>query len=358
MRCLRRKRSRPVGTRVRCRRRRVHGFGENFGVVGNGNRGLAGVIGWNNRGRAGIIGATMRGGTGVFGASLQALWEIRWPPSAIFRGHRMEGRASEHTASAAKVTACSARPAATPPWSANRLHRSGMWGTSDDGGCGVLGEGGNNPGVIGRSDRSVGVWGEGERGILGTVNTNSRGSFAGHFVGPVYIDGNLTVTGIKGAVVPHPDGSQRLLCAIESPESWFEDFGEATLEKGQAKVSLNADFAMLVNVDAYQVFLSPYTETKGLYVAERTPTGFVVREQQGGSSHGAFGYRIVAKRKDVAQDRLAIVSVPAAPSRDTLAREHRAAEKSADALPKPERLQPSEGQGLCRATQTHGGTYT
>ena len=36
----------------------VHGFGENFGVVGNGNRGLAGVIGWNNRGRAGIIGAT------------------------------------------------------------------------------------------------------------------------------------------------------------------------------------------------------------------------------------------------------------------------------------------------------------
>ena len=46
------------------------------------------------------------------------------------------------------------------------------------------------------------------------------------------IEGDLAVTGVKGAVVPHEDGSHRLLCAIESPESWFEDFGEAALKDG------------------------------------------------------------------------------------------------------------------------------
>lgn len=51
----------------------VYGFGENFGVVGNGNRGIAGVYGQNNRGRIGAIGAAMRGGIGVVGASLENL---------------------------------------------------------------------------------------------------------------------------------------------------------------------------------------------------------------------------------------------------------------------------------------------
>ena len=52
----------------------VHGFGENFGVFGNGNRGIAGVFGQHNRRRGvGIIGASMRGGTGVVGVSLASL---------------------------------------------------------------------------------------------------------------------------------------------------------------------------------------------------------------------------------------------------------------------------------------------
>src|SRR5215211_4413722 len=32
----------------------VYGFGESFGVMGNGNRGLAGILGENNRGRMGL----------------------------------------------------------------------------------------------------------------------------------------------------------------------------------------------------------------------------------------------------------------------------------------------------------------
>ena len=51
----------------------VHGFGENFGIVGNGSRGIAGVYGHANRSKAGVLGAAMRGGTGVIGASVENL---------------------------------------------------------------------------------------------------------------------------------------------------------------------------------------------------------------------------------------------------------------------------------------------
>lgn len=45
-------------------------------------------------------------------------------------------------------------------------------------------------------------------------------------------------------------------------------------------------------------------------MAERHATGFRVREQQGGTSHLSFAYRVVAKRKDVVADRLATVTLP------------------------------------------------
>jgi hypothetical protein len=37
----------------------------------------------------------------------------------------------------------------------------------------------------------------------------------------------LLVSGTKSAAVPFPDGSQRALYCMESPELWFEDFGVA-----------------------------------------------------------------------------------------------------------------------------------
>jgi hypothetical protein len=319
----------------------VFGFGENFGVMGNGNRGLAGVLGENNRGRVGVIGAVMRGGTGVFGASLRNLgnpletFADSPGPSAggsgigvrgvSGDGYGVLGEADDNTGVVGRSTSS-----------------VGVWGSADGGGCGVLGECTDNVGVVGRSG-SVGVWGQGERGILGSVNSPGPGSFAGHFVGPVFIDGDLTVTGLKGAVVPHVDGSHRLLCAIESPESWFEDFGEAALHRGKAEVALDHDFATLVDIEtgAYHVFLTPYGETSGLYVADRTGTGFLVREQQGGTSDAPFAYRIVAKRRGIANERLATVALPPGLSVEAPRAEYRTPGRPVDTLPKPDRPDPT-----------------
>jgi hypothetical protein len=289
----------------------VYGFGEGFGVMGNGSRGLAGVLGENNSGRVGVIGAVMRGGTGVVGASLSSLGnpletfaEVPGPDQGG-SGTGVQGISG----SGYGVLAQSGDNAAVVGRSTNS---AGVWGSVQGGGYGVLGEGLDNAGVVGRSTSSVGVWGQGDRGVLGSVNRDSPGGLAGHFIGPVVIDGNLAVTGVKGALVQHADGSHRLLSAIESPESWFEDFGEAALENGKANVPLDSDFAALVTVEdgAYHVFLTPYAETLGLYVAHRTSKGFAVREQQAGISNAPFAYRIVARRKDVVNDRLAKVPLP------------------------------------------------
>jgi hypothetical protein len=127
----------------------------------------------------------------------------------------------------------------------------------------------------------------------------------------VQIQGDFTVfAGTKSAAVPHPDGSHRLLYCVESPESWFEDFGEGQLMHGKVDVRLDPDFAALVQVDRYHVFITPYGESNGLFVAERNAAGFRVCEQQGGDSNAGFAYRVVAKRKDIAADRLARIDPP------------------------------------------------
>jgi hypothetical protein len=45
-------------------------------------------------------------------------------------------------------------------------------------------------------------------------------------------------------------------------------------------------------------------DTRGLYVSQKTPAGFQVREAQGGRSTFSFDYRIVARPLDADNDRL------------------------------------------------------
>ena len=143
---------------------------------------------------------------------------------------------------------------------------------------------------------------------------DKKSGYAGHFIGNVYISGDLDVQGaVTNAVVPFANGSLRRLYTMESPESWFEDFGEATLSDGRAEVRIDPQFAE-VTAAPYQVFLTPYGETRGLYVAKRSLGSFEVRGIEIGKEELDFGYRIVAKRKDVDAPRFAEVTPPQAPN--------------------------------------------
>ena len=224
--------------------------------------------------------------------------------------------------------------------------------TSDfvNAGWGVEGQSATNVGVYGSSAGSsstgsgngtdAGVWGDTGNtsaftytGVLGTADNAQGGAFYNNGVSYAALSavnftsdtsaivfssglstfcftdvgGNLFCTGSKSAVVPVDGGSRHVaLYAVEAPENWFEDAGSAQLSRGQAVVSLEPIFGQAVNTGIeYHVFLTPKGDCRGLYVAEESPTSFVVRELGSGSSSVAFDYRIMAKRKGYENIRLA-----------------------------------------------------
>jgi hypothetical protein len=139
---------------------------------------------------------------------------------------------------------------------------------------------------------SIGVFG------WNSSTTSGTGVYGVGTTYGVYAAGNLGVTGTKSAVVALPDNRVVELYAMESPENWFEDFGSGELREGVAQVTLDPTFALAVNTgSSYHVFLTPNGDCEGLYVAQKTATGFQVRELRGGKSSIAFDYRIVAKRR-------------------------------------------------------------
>jgi hypothetical protein len=181
---------------------------------------------------------------------------------------------------------------------------TGVHGYGPVGGLGVVGQ---VPAVSTVDSGGAAIFGN----VTGTPPTGTVGPFAGLFNGPVHVNGEFTIAGAnKSVVVPFPDGSHRRLYCMESPECWFEDFGEAKLRKGKVQIKLPRDFAAVIKTNSYHVFLSPYGRSNGLYVSKRTRQGFVVEEQSNGKSSVGFSYRIVGKRKDVKAERFAKFTLP------------------------------------------------
>jgi hypothetical protein len=176
-------------------------------------------------------------------------------------------------------------------------------GTGDEG-AGVRGIASDpdGNGVVGQADNGPDAY-----GVLGI----SASGYAGYFSGTVVVDGDFYVTPphAKHAVVPFPDGTHRALYCLESPESWFEDFGYGQLAHGEAQIALDPDFVASVSSDAYHVFVTEYEDNTSLYVTNRTSTGFEVRAKTS-TAASTFSYRVVAKRRDVAHPRFERVTLP------------------------------------------------
>lgn len=155
-----------------------------------------------------------------------------------------------------------------------------------------------------------GIFGYARVGVYGKGNTSQSGagiygeggganSPAGAFNGNVLINGNFTVNGNKAATVKMNNGDMRQLYVEESPETWFADYGSATLVNGKAKVALDPMFLETVVINdknPMKVFIQPGGETDGVYVVKHD-TYFEVIENRGGTSNASFDYRVMAKRK-------------------------------------------------------------
>ena len=180
---------------------------------------------------------------------------------------------------------------------------NGVYGSSSGAsGSGINGSasGTGGAGVTGTSASGKGGWGGSFDGDIGVEGVQSSNGTYG-----VFAQGNLGATGTKPAVVALPDNRVVELYAMESPELWFEDFGSGQLRDGVAEVTLDSTFALASNTEpGYHVFLTPNGDCEGLFVAQKTATGFQVRELRGGKSNISFDYRIVAKRRGYESQRM------------------------------------------------------
>ena len=90
-----------------------------------------------------------------------------------------------------------------------------------------------------------------------------------------------------------------------------EDSGSSMLRNGSARVALDPTFAHSIEgTGTYRVFVTPGGDTDGLFVAERDPSGFVVREAHGGRGSLDFDYRIVATVVGHTRERMSFVATP------------------------------------------------
>jgi hypothetical protein len=163
-------------------------------------------------------------------------------------------------------------------------------------GCGVYGWSTTTTGS------AVGVAGIADSPLAHGVDAyNTAGGVA------LYAWGDFVVTmGTKSCVVRTSQGPTALYCQ-ESPENWFEDFGEGQLVNGRCHIDLDPLFLETVTIDAtnpMKVFITPDDpDCKGVAVVRGT-TSFEVVELHDGVGDSRFAYRLVAKRKGFESKRL------------------------------------------------------
>lgn len=139
---------------------------------------------------------------------------------------------------------------------------------------------------------------------------NNGSSSPGGDVASLDCAGNLTIAGslvqdgtplIKTDTPSGPVATY----AGRSTRPTIEDDGEAQMVDGSAQVAIDRAFSSTIDQRVpYLVFITPDGPNHGLYVTNKTPSGFAVRENDGGRSTLAFDYRIVAAPADTPMRRL------------------------------------------------------
>lgn len=279
-----------------------------FGVTGTGQNGVVGTT--NSPNGVGVSGDGGSTSVGVIGTGAIGVWG-QTPALDNSSLNGVLGSATNGTGVAGLST-----------------NHVAVYGYSGSNAVGVQGQSTNSHGLVGFTDATDGHAGligyanqAGGIGVIGNAPGGASPGLAGVFNGDVTINGAFRVYGApKNAAVKHPtDNTYRLLYCEESPESWFADYGRGTLAGDKADITLDPDFAALVHTEEYHVFLTAHGP-QHLHVAQQSATGFTVVAtplggvQAGGpkavTGGGTFSWRVVAKRKDIAGDRLAKVDAP------------------------------------------------
>jgi hypothetical protein len=137
--------------------------------------------------------------------------------------------------------------------------------------------------------------------------------YAGYFDGDLGVTGDIHLLGARSSAVETAPGEYHHMYAQESPENWFEDFGEGRLINGKTHIELDPMFLQTVTVDEenpMKVFVQLNDPDCNGTAVIRGTTGFDVVELLNGTGSASFSYRVVAKRRGYEQRRLEQLSGP------------------------------------------------
>jgi hypothetical protein len=177
----------------------------------------------------------------------------------------------------------------------------GVFGRNSGSGTGVFGETGDKSGtqyaIAGQADYKNG-W------ILDVYNLATHGNCTIDPTGDLGCSGTIMGKAPAQSRQRRSAGGDVLTYAAQTASATIEDVGTARMYDGVATVQIDRDFASVMDRGWYYIFLTPLGDTRGLYVSEKTPTAFRVRETEHGRSSLLFDYRIVAHPLDATNDRL------------------------------------------------------
>ena len=188
---------------------------------------------------------------------------------------------------------------------------------------GAIGNGG-----VGLTTSGTGIAGVGQAQSLSRLTAGQGGAFTGYDTGvyarnasvgtsqAIYTDNGGSITRVNyyngtqykingtGTVSTNVDdgnGSRVTLHAPETPEIYFQDFGTGALVNGRAHIELDPVLARNVVVSGkhpMRVFVQLEGDCNGVYVTNKTATGFDVVELRGGTSSVAFQWTLTCNRAD------------------------------------------------------------
>lgn len=113
------------------------------------------------------------------------------------------------------------------------------------------------------------------------------------------VNNKILGTGAVSTIVEDTQGDEVILFAPEAPEVLFEDYGQGQLVNGEAQIQLDDIFSKNVTIDAehpLRVLVQLEGDCNGVYVTDKSETGFTVKELNGGNSNVKFTYHVVANR--------------------------------------------------------------
>ena len=188
-------------------------------------------------------------------------------------------------------------------------HRAGVVGYSTDVNAGYFSSSGTFTAVFGTADSSSGVasynnnntysalYAEADSATGSPLYVNNHVTKLGlvvDYTGSGYFSGQVEATGFIKELRTHAGGPVKSY-ETSSTEDTIEDTGSGSLVRGSGVVRFDANFTRAIDASrGYRVLITPDGDNRGLFVSNKGPAGFAVREAQGGRSTLAFDYRVVA----------------------------------------------------------------